>query len=159
LVVKELLAMDRCSFLCGDARSYIERTSERFDVCFACGILYHMVEPIALIDLVSWRASMLLMWTHYSDAVGLKGLPIARSLGDAQQAEYDGFGDTAHRHRYGMARRLTGFWGGNQPFSRWLPRGSSESAGALRMGGHPDRFRGTDCQRACARPGCSTPAA
>ncbi|HYM54215.1 MAG TPA: class I SAM-dependent methyltransferase [Solirubrobacteraceae bacterium] len=123
LVVKELLGLQRCSFLCGDAIDYLEATDDRFEVCWCAGILYHMVEPVRLIDLVSRRASRLYMWTHYYDAARLptdqpKGRPFAN--GRVTEAVHQGYRHELHRHEYGAATRLRGFWGGTQPHSNWL---------------------------------------
>ncbi|MFN8224464.1 MAG: DUF1698 domain-containing protein [Gaiellales bacterium] len=122
LVVKELLDLERCKFLCGDASAYLRETADTFDVCFACGILYHMVEPVELLDLISRRAKRLLLWTHYYDEKGLDGLAAGRALGRREERQYRGFRYAAHRHRYHPLSRGAGFWGGTQPFSYWLPR-------------------------------------
>lgn len=123
LIVKELLGLRNCSFLCGDAVEYLEATDDQFDVCWCAGILYHMVEPIRLIDIVSQRASRLYMWTHYYDAGKLppdqpKGTPFAR--GQSSEAVYQGFRHRLHRHDYGVATRLRDFWGGTRAYSNWL---------------------------------------
>lgn len=122
LVVKELLGLDRCSFLCGDALEYLELGEEQFDVCVACGILYHMTEPIRLLELISRRASRLVMWTHFYDreARDIEGMD--KRLGPAETMEHGGFRYRAHRHHYRLDARLAGFWGGTQPYSLWLPR-------------------------------------
>jgi hypothetical protein len=122
LVVKEVFDLQRCSFLCGDVGEYMSGTSEVFDVCFACGILYHMAEPVKLLDLISQRAGRLLMWTHYYDGAAVAGTPVAKRLGPAEQVDYNGFRHEVHRHRYGITTRMSGFWGGNRPYSNWLPR-------------------------------------
>lgn len=122
LVVKELLSLDRCSFLCGDAVEYLSASDKRFDVCIACGILYHMVEPVRLIDLISRRARRVIMWTHFYDDEALANKRLAKRLGPAQAIEYEGFRHHVHRHRYRFDTRLAGFCGGTQPYSQWLPR-------------------------------------
>jgi hypothetical protein len=122
LVVKELLQLDRCSFLCGDALEFLGSGEEQFDLCIACGILYHMVEPVRLIDLISRRAGRLIMWTHFYDERALANRRLAKRLGPAQAAEHEGFRHHVHRHRYGFDTRFAGFCGGTQPFSNWLPR-------------------------------------
>jgi hypothetical protein len=123
LVVKELLGMDRCSFLCGDVSKYLSAAAERFDVCWCAGILYHMVEPVELLELISQRASRLYIWTHYYDAAKLppdqdKGRAFRERI--ATRAARNGFRYTLHRHSYGAATKFGRFWGGNQPFSNWL---------------------------------------
>jgi hypothetical protein len=125
LVVKELFGLDRCSFLCGDALEYLSASSEQFDLCIACGILYHMSEPIRLLDLISRRATALILWTHFYDE-DLRGNQahkrLSRRLGPATEHEYEGFRYHAHRHRYASDIRISGFCGGTKPYSRWLPR-------------------------------------
>jgi 2-polyprenyl-3-methyl-5-hydroxy-6-metoxy-1,4-benzoquinol methylase len=122
LVTKELLGLRRCSFLCGDAVEYLKATDERFDVCWCAGILYHMVEPVQLIELVSRRASRLYVWTHYYDPDKLpdqrRGDPFAN--GHVNEAVHGGFGHRLHRHEYGAATSLRAFWGGTRPHSNWM---------------------------------------
>jgi hypothetical protein len=122
LVVKELFGLDRCSFLCGDALEFLAAGDEKFDLCIASGILYHMVEPVRLIELISSRARRLIMWTHFYDDDALANRRLAKRLGAAQASEHAGFAHRVHRHRYGSDTRLGGFCGGTQPYSHWLPR-------------------------------------
>ena len=123
LVVKELLSMSRCAFLCGDVNEYLRATEQTFDVCWCAGILYHMVAPVELLELISRRASRLCIWTHYYDATKL---PTDQDRGRAfreqivTSGERDGFRYALHRHDYGTATRFGRFWGGNQTFSNWL---------------------------------------
>jgi hypothetical protein len=122
LVTKELLDMRDCSFQCGDVNEYLSSTTERFDVCIACGILYHMVEPVRLIELISRVASRLVMWTHVFDTAALSNPNLAGKLGPARESVHDGFSHRVHRHSYGLDSRLGGFFGGTQSYSNWLPR-------------------------------------
>ncbi|MGH2904598.1 MAG: class I SAM-dependent methyltransferase [Solirubrobacteraceae bacterium] len=123
LIVKELLGMRRCLFLCGDVVEYLKATEEKFDVCWCMGILYHMVDPVQLIDLTSQRASQLYMWTHYYDAAKLavsehEGRAFAN--GTPSEATHKGYRHQLHRQDYGGTSGLRGFWGGTRPFSNWL---------------------------------------
>jgi hypothetical protein len=123
LVVKELLSMRNCSYLCGDVTEYLRATDESFDVCWCAGILYHMIEPVELLELISKRANRLYMWTHYFDAAKLppdegKGRAFREQV--ATPGERDGLSYTLHRHDYGAVTRFGRFWGGNQPYSHWL---------------------------------------
>lgn len=122
LVVKELLQLDRCAFLCGDVLEYMAASNEDFDVCIACGILYHMTEPVKMLDLISRRASRLVMWTHVYDDAALSNRHLAKKLGPATEVEHDGFRHRVHRYDYGVQTRLSGFCGGTQPYTNWLPR-------------------------------------
>jgi hypothetical protein len=123
LIVKELFGLQRCSFLSGDVVEYLKATDEQFDVCWCAGILYHMVDPVQLVDLASQRASRLYLWTHYYDAAKLalsenKGRAFAN--GTPREAVYKGYRHQLHRQDYGGTNGLRGFWGGTRPFSNWL---------------------------------------
>jgi hypothetical protein len=123
LVVKDLLELDRCQFLCGDAIGYLDTTDDHFDLCMANGILYHMTEPVRMLDLIGRRADRLLLWTHYYDAEAVAEALVARSLDEKPVAlEHNGYRYEAHRYDYGVMSRLAGFWGGNEAYSHWLPR-------------------------------------
>ncbi len=122
LVTKELLDLRRCSFLCGDLIQYLSTSSERFDVCIASGILYHMVEPIRLIELISSSASSLIMWTHVYDDDALNHKDLAGRLSPARETVYKEFRHHVYRHSYGLEARLSGFFGGTEPYSNWLSR-------------------------------------
>jgi hypothetical protein len=122
LIVKEILGLERCSFLCGDAVEYLRVTEEPFDVGWCAGFLYHMTEPVQLIDLLSQRASRLYMWTQYYDADKLppevRNGPFAN--GQVTEAVHKGYRHHLHRHEYGYSTRLRGFWGGTRTHSNWL---------------------------------------
>lgn len=122
LVTKELLDLGSCSFRCGEVNEYLSSTSERFDVCIACGILYHMIEPVRLIDLISRVSSRLVIWTHVFEDAALGNRNLEGKLSAAREVDYEGFRHRVHRHTYGLDSRLGGFFGGTQPYSNWLPR-------------------------------------
>jgi Protein of unknown function (DUF1698) len=122
LVTKELLELRSCSFLCGEVIQYLSDAQEPVDVCIACGILYHMTEPVRLIDLISRSASQMIIWTHIYDEAALSNPNLAGKLSGAQEVDYNGFHHQVHRHSYGIDSRLGGFFGGTQPYSSWLPR-------------------------------------
>ena len=73
LVVKELLGLDRASFLLGDFVEYLRSCGERYDVCFASGVLYHLRNPVEAIALAARAAGRLLLWTHYYDEEVCRG--------------------------------------------------------------------------------------
>jgi hypothetical protein len=129
LVVKEVLALDRCSFLCGEAIAFLESDDEQFDLCVASGILYHMVEPVRLLELISRRARRVFLWTHVYDET-IAGTPLAKRMGPPEPAEHAGFRHRVHRHSYGLAPHLGGFWGGTRRYSNWLTK--DDLIGALR---------------------------
>lgn len=122
LVTKELLELNRCSFLCGDVLEYMRGSEERFDLCIASGILYHMVEPVRLLHLISKTANQLIMWTHVYSEQALENRGVASRLSPAEEQAYEGLQHRVLRYSYGRDNRFQGFWGGTSAYSNWLPR-------------------------------------
>ena len=48
LVAKEVLGI-RAAFLHGDIGGFLDSTSEKYDLCWACGVLYHQTSPLGLL--------------------------------------------------------------------------------------------------------------
>jgi len=71
LIAKEVLDIKSAQFLLGNFVPWIENERRRFDVIWASGVLYHMVEPLKLLELISTRTDKLYLWTHFyrDDAV------------------------------------------------------------------------------------------
>lgn len=65
LVVKNLLDMSRVRYMLGDFIRYLEQPGPRFDLCMATGVLYHMPEPLRLIELLAERCDRIVIGTAY----------------------------------------------------------------------------------------------
>lgn len=129
LIVKEMLNTPRTRFLCGDFIAYLEEQQPRYDIVLASGVLYHMRDPVHLIDLINRTADRVYLWTHYFDpevcgAVGSARFP------SATETESHGFKHTLYRHEYLHLLQNEKFCGGGTTFTNWLTR--SEIIGALR---------------------------
>ena len=124
LVVKELLGLRRVRFLFGDIRAYLREGGPSFDVCVASGVLYHVQNPVELIDLMSRRcAGFLFLWTHYYDPeVILRERRLARKFGRGRPAEQNGFRHTLYPYHYREALEKKGFCGGAAGTTAWLGR-------------------------------------
>jgi hypothetical protein len=114
LVMKEALGMKRAEFLLGDFNLYLQGGSTRFDMVFACGVLYHMEDPLALIRGIANATDRCFVWTHYFD----EGRTAPRV---AVPASLDGLNSTYYRAQY-QDRAQPGFWGGNKPSANWMKR-------------------------------------
>ncbi|NJP07489.1 MAG: class I SAM-dependent methyltransferase [Chloroflexaceae bacterium] len=137
LIVKELLRLDRAHVLCGDFLSYLHATNDRYDVCLASGVLYHMPNPVELIALIAQTASQLMLWTHYYDHAVLSTNPaLAPKFPGSEMADYAGFKHTLYRFEYQVALEWQGFCGGSAPHSNWLSR--DDLLAALRYFGFHD---------------------
>ena len=67
LIVKEVLGLPTCEFLCGDFMEYLRESEEQFDLIVASGVLYHMIEPAELLHRAASRTDNLFLWTHFYD--------------------------------------------------------------------------------------------
>src|SRR4051794_21272528 len=65
LVAKNLLDLGRSRFMLGDFMSYLEQVEERYDFCCAQGVLYHMLDPVRLLQLVARTSDRCFIGTHY----------------------------------------------------------------------------------------------
>ncbi len=124
LVVKELAGLHKSAFLCGDFMGYMRASAEKFDVCVASGVLYHMRDPVELIALAAARCNALYIWTHYYDATECHRTPqLSERFCGSAPAEHGGFKHTLYRFEYQSARVFTSFCGGSDLYSHWLTRG------------------------------------
>ncbi|WP_084217490.1 class I SAM-dependent methyltransferase [Xenophilus azovorans] len=67
LIAKEILNLDRARFLLGDFNAFLEADTRRWPLVVACGVLYHMADPLRLLELLAGRTDTLYLWTHVID--------------------------------------------------------------------------------------------
>jgi hypothetical protein len=133
LVLKEIFQLQRARFLLGDFLPYLRATEESFDIGFACGVLYHLLDPVELIELLSRRCRSVFLWTHYYDPRHAAEHPEmgAQFEPEVPRRVTGGFSHTPHRRRYpAQVFEWKGFCGGGAPEACWLERG--DITGALR---------------------------
>jgi 2-polyprenyl-3-methyl-5-hydroxy-6-metoxy-1,4-benzoquinol methylase len=114
LVIKEVLELKRARFLHGDFTEYLRQNSTKWDLIFCCGVLYHMADPIALIELIAQRTDRMFVWTHYwggDNQLSSSPLEIRRR---GEQFTY-------YQHAYSRRDKGT-FWGGNRESAFWMSR-------------------------------------
>ena len=121
LVMKEILNLQRVHFLCGNVVEYLRNTSKHFDLCVACGILYHMVHPVELLDLLHTKCDQLLIWTHYFDDINSTRNKIT-SFSSAKPYTYKGEVYTYHKQNYGTGFHNSTYCGGTENYSHWMSR-------------------------------------
>ncbi len=123
LCIKDVLGLDRVEFRLGDFMSYLREDIAPHDVVFASGVLYHMQDPVALLEQLAAAADQAFIWTHYYDADVVRGrADLRRKLGPLRSVEHDGFHYECSTQSYRRALRWAGFCGGPQPVSTWLTR-------------------------------------
>ena len=113
LVVKNIAGLTRSTFLLGDVSRHLAAPGPRYDLIFACGILYHMFDPLELIRLAAARSDRLFLWTHYYASQPRLKRHVPRAV------EHEGQRLTLHELTY-RDRGLATFWGGNQGKTRWM---------------------------------------
>ncbi|MEE8602522.1 class I SAM-dependent methyltransferase [Euzebya tangerina] len=120
LVVKELLGLQRSRFLCGDFVSWMEdNPEEHFDLVVACGVLYHMQDPVRVIELAAGAGDHLYIWTHYYDASSFSE-EVAAMFSEAVPVERGERTYTYNKHQYRDDRAADHFWGSGHHYSVWL---------------------------------------
>jgi hypothetical protein len=121
LVAKELLGVERVNFLYGDAVAFLRQAQHRYDIGFASGFLYHMVNPVEVIELLCRRCRAVFLWTVYWDhGFNAQHPATAAAQGPAERAVHAGFPHTLHRHDYGSGFAYSSFFGGPASHSAWM---------------------------------------
>jgi hypothetical protein len=125
LCVKEILNLNRTRFLYGDAVEYMATCKEKFDLCVASGILYHMNRPIEFLRDIGRASNTIFLWTHYYDEQPLKQLGKPFTQFEApKEIEAEGRKYIAAKRNYGEALGWAGFCGGGDTSAIWLTRES-----------------------------------
>lgn len=125
LCVKELFGLDRAHLRLGDFVAFLRGNEKKFDATIASGVLYHMQQPMEVLDLMSRSSDRLFIWTHYFDAgVIAANEAVAKKFGQPQHASYNGFQYEFARQSYEKALDWAGFCGGPETQSAWLTRDS-----------------------------------
>ncbi len=104
LVVKELLDLKIAKFALGNFAPWLETAEQRFDLIVASGILYHMADPVRLLELLSRRADSLYLWTHYASDE-------AMPPGDARGMAFVGKPEVVKSHGVSVRCRQRSYWG------------------------------------------------
>lgn len=114
LIVKNIANLRNAQFLFGDLVEFLKEDNGRYDFIFCCGVLYHMHDPLQLIELMAARTDRIYVWTHYHTAESRPGL---------QQVAVAHHGESYVYHRAVYTDRAGGrFWGGNRATTSFLAR-------------------------------------
>lgn len=137
LIVKETMGLANTRFLCGDFIEYLRNSPPRFDAAIASGVLYHMVDPVELVALLSRITPRLYLWTHYYDAKIIStDRRLASMFTGNRESSHAGFKHTLFRYEYWGSFGARRFCGGSRPHAHWMTR--ADILAALRHFGFTD---------------------
>lgn len=123
LVAKEVFGMPRAHFRLGDCLVELKQSPRRYDIAVACGILYHLTNPVALLELLAQRCDALFLWTVFYDPEFVAKNPVpGAKFSEALEQEHAGFKHTVHRFNYGPSLDWKGFCGGGDVYSYWMEK-------------------------------------
>jgi hypothetical protein len=122
LCVKEIFSLNRANFLLGDFVPFLHSVNRQFDVCLASGVLYHMTDPLLLLDSLSKVADSLVLWTHYYDKMIAEKSADRHRFEEPEIIEWREQNFTLHKRHYGEALDWGGFCGGSKSFAKWMTR-------------------------------------
>lgn len=123
LIAKETFGMPRTHFLLGDALVHLRTTEKHYDIGIACGILYHLTNPVELLELLARRCDAIFLWTVFHDAEFVAKNPVpGAKFSEVLDREHAGFKHKVHRFNYGPSLDWKGFCGGGDVFSYWMER-------------------------------------
>ncbi len=126
LVTKEIVGLPRARFLLGDCVPFLEQSEDRYDLIVACGVLYHMADPLRFLEAVAARTDALYLWTTYLD-------PTAFPVGDPALKRWEAVRETRtfrgqtitlYRRDYEQVHLNPDFCGGIYNEPRWMIRSS-----------------------------------
>jgi Methyltransferase domain len=125
LCLKELCDLNRVHYLLGDFVSYLRQDTSHYDAVIGSGVLYHMEQPVELLELIAKVTGKLMMWTHYYDQDVLeRNRQMAHKFSPLRTFEHAGVTYEYSTQSYKDALSWAGFNGGAQSTSKWLSRDS-----------------------------------
>ena len=124
LVVKEIVELKTAKFYLGDFNKWLDNEEQRYDFVVASGVLYHMDDPIGLLERIAKRTDALYLWTHYmSDEAMPDGDPRRGAiLGEAEVQDRHGVRVRLYKRSYYGAWRSKSFCGGIHDLHRWVEK-------------------------------------
>lgn len=125
LIVKNALRFD-ADFLLGDFRSYLREMKSRVDFVLACGVLYHMTDPVTLIEDIARVTDCFGVWSHYYDGAIIRSRPdLCEKFSDTPTIKkFNDIEVCLYEQRYLKALEWKGFCGGAAENSFWMTRDS-----------------------------------
>lgn len=102
LLVQQLFGLDRVKFEFGNFVPWLDTTEDTFDLVVAAGVLYHLADPVPVLDKLCRMTSQVYLWTHFVDldAVPTTDRRYKRWFVGVEEHEYAGRTYPLHRRVY-----------------------------------------------------------
>jgi SAM-dependent methyltransferase len=125
LIVQNALKFD-ADFMLGDFRPYLETCNDTYDLLVASGVLYHMTEPVKLLQDMAKVSRSIYIWTHYYDPdIILKRDDLKKKFESNPRVQHFGSREVvSYQQSYQEALQWKGFCGGSAPTSYWMTKES-----------------------------------
>jgi hypothetical protein len=138
LVVKEILELSRAKFFLGDFTEWLQNSSERYSFIVASGVLYHMQDPVRLLELIAAKCDAFYLWTHYASDEAMPPGDLRRVpfTGAVEVRECRGVQLHLHKRSYHGAWRNKAFCGGMHDLHSWIEK--DDILAAIRVLGFND---------------------
>lgn len=122
LVVKNAFGL-RSTFLHGDMLKYLDNTNSRFDICWASGVLYHMSDPLRLLDGLAKVSKVAFIWTCYYDKARANDDVVKNYFDPSKNKTVERDGKNIKLHHRNYNQKIGAYFsGGDQPFSYWMEK-------------------------------------
>lgn len=124
LVVKECLRLSNTEFRLGNFDYFLAATKKSFGAVLACGVLYHLSDPLVTLSNIARITNEIYIWSHFFNDAAMPANDPRRHLftGDTSKREYDGFIADYHYQIYAEDKPRGGFVGGIWTGSVWMER-------------------------------------
>ena len=128
LIVKNIFDLKQVKFKFGDFRKYVEQATDRYDIIVACGVLYHMADPLTLLLNLVKMSNRIFVWTHVYDEAIIRARPDRHLFSPLETHRHGGHSYKVSKKLYASAAiEWSGFSGGADTYATWLSRQSLEA--------------------------------
>ena len=125
LLVQQLFGLDRTRFQLGNFVPWLQTNQTRYDVVLAAGILYHLSDPVGVLDAICRSGDQVYLWTHYLDfeVMPRTDKRYKRWFIGEEEHEFQGRPYTLHRRAYKKnPTNEAKFIGGVHTTTGWIER-------------------------------------
>jgi hypothetical protein len=121
LLAKNLLGIPSAKFMLGDFRGWL-KTSERYDVIIASGVLYHVPDPLYLLELMAAKTDRLYLWTHHfcDEEMPVGDIRRGAFIGEPYTKEWQGIKVRLWQRQYHRLTMSDDFCGGLDNDHSWM---------------------------------------